>query len=169
MRSQLHKMKTEKDFVKEIGYLGFTMRLKRISDAMMHEGRKLYAELDLDIEPNWYIIFKLLKKYNKLNVTEIADKLMLAHPSVIAITNKMIKTGYLKSSQSTEDTRKRVLELSKKAIKNLPEYEKIWKAGEDGIIKALKNIDGMMFLEEMENRYLYEKGFKQRTLEELKK
>lgn len=159
----------KKDFVKDLGYLGFTMRLKRISDAMMHEGRKLYDTLGIDIEPNWYIIFKLLKKHSRLSITEIADKIMLAHPSVIALTNKMIKAGYIESAQSEKDTRKRVLRLSAKALKNMDKYEKVWKAGEKGIEKAFNKLDALAFIDEMEHQFLYKKGFKQRTLDELKK
>ena len=73
----------ENDFVKELGYLGFTMRLKRISDALMHEGRRLYSELDVDIEPNWFVIFKLLGKHGAMTVTEISERVLMAHPSVI--------------------------------------------------------------------------------------
>ncbi len=156
------------DFVKELGYLGFTMRLKRISDAMMHEGRRLYSELDVDIEPNWYVVFKLLKKHDRLGVTEIAEKLQMSHPSVITITNKMMKAGYLESERDKEDTRKRVLELSARALKKLPEFEAIWDAGTAGMVKALEGLDALNFIEAVEQRFLHHKGFKDRTLEQLK-
>ena len=48
----------KKDFLADLGYLALVMRLKRISDAMIHEGRSLYRELDLDIEPNWFAVFQ---------------------------------------------------------------------------------------------------------------
>ena len=157
----------EKDFVKELGYLGFTMRLKRISDTMLQEGRKLYAVLNVDIEPNWYVIFKLLKKTGPLSVTEIADKILLAHPSVITITNKMADAGYINSAKSKKDSRKRVLQLSPKAIKRLPEYERIWDSVEIGVQKALKGLNALDFIAELEKRF-GESGFKDRTLKEFK-
>lgn len=156
------------DFVQELGYLGFTMRLKRLSDAMMHEGRRLYSELDVDIEPNWYIVFKLLKKRGPMSVTEIADSIMMAHPSVITITNKMVDAGYLVSEKDKDDSRKRVLDLSDRAIKRLPEYEAIWKAGEKGVEKALKGMDALDFITKVEDAF-FKKGFKQRTIAQLKK
>ena len=154
------------DFVKELDYLGFTMRLKRISDAMMHEGRRLYGEMDVDIEPNWYVIFKLLKSRGSMNVTEISDSIMMSHPSVITITNKMMKAGYLISEKGKNDSRKRVLDLSEKAIKKLPEYEKIWKAGELGIERALKGLNALELISAIEDKF-FTKGFKERTLEQL--
>ena len=154
------------DYVKELGCLGFTMRLKRLSDAMIHDGRKMYKELGLDIEPNFYVIFRLLKKEGALNVTEIADRINLSHPSVITITNKMMKLGYMESSSCADDNRKRELSLSPKAWEMLPQLEKIWDAGERGIIKALEGTEFMARFEEVERRF-FEKGFKERTLNEL--
>lgn len=156
------------DFVKELNYLGFTMRLKRISDAMMHEGRRLYSDLDVDIEPNWYVIFKLLKSRGAMSVTDIAESIMMAHPSVITITNKMINAGYLFSEKDKTDSRKRVLDLSSRAIKKLPEYEKIWAAGEKGIEEALEGLNALEFVSELEDKF-FNMGFKERTLTQLDK
>lgn len=157
----------ENDFVKELGYLGFTMRLKRISDAMMQEGRKLYQSLDVDIEPNWFVIFKLLKKEGKLSVTEISEKIYLSHPSVITIINKMIAANYLTSEKCEIDSRKRNVMLSQKALDKFPEFEEIWKAGEIGVENALKTMNGLELIELIENKF-FDKGFSERTMNELK-
>ncbi len=157
---------TMKDFALELGYLGFTMRLKRISDAMMHDGKKMYKELGVDIEPNWYVVFTLLKREGELSVMEIAERIQLAHPSVITLTNKMIKSGYIKSTQCSIDNRKRLLTLSEKALTKMPELEAIWNAGENAVIKALAGTNIMESLAIIEERF-GEKGFKDRTLEEL--
>ena len=46
------------DFIKTLGYKGIlTADLRRISDRMSHDVRKLYKEIDIDIEPNWYLLF----------------------------------------------------------------------------------------------------------------
>ena len=156
------------DFVKELHYLGFTMRLKRISDAMMQEGRRLYGVLDVDIEPNWYVIFKLLKARGPLSVTEIAGSILIAHPSVITITNKMMDAGYLISERDKEDSRKRTIDLSARALKMLPAYERIWEAGERGIEDALDGLNALGFIAALEERFV-NKGFKERTLEQLNK
>ena len=155
------------DFLKELGYIGFTVRLKRLSDAMMHEGRRMYSELDIDIEPNWFVIFKLLQSRGEMSVMEISESIMMAHPSVIAITNKMIDRGYLNSEKDKNDSRKRVLDLSARAIKMLPEYEKIWKAGEEGVEEALFGLDALDLITTLESKY-FAKGFAERTIKQLK-
>tara|TARA_B100001245_G_scaffold233850_1_gene218331 strand:- start:378 stop:860 length:483 start_codon:yes stop_codon:yes gene_type:complete len=154
------------DFAQELGCLGFTMRLKRIADALMHDGKKMYKQLGLDIEPNWYVVFRLLKQENELSVTEISDRIGLAHPSVITLTNKMIKAGYLISNQCDQDSRKRLLTLSEKAQEKMPEFERIWAAGEAGVIEAIRGTEIMASLSLIEERF-GEKGFRERTLEKL--
>lgn len=156
----------EKDFVKELGYLGLTMRIKRISDLLMHEGRRLYSELDVDIEPNWYVIFKLLDARGAMAITQIADSILLSHPSVVTIVNKMIKAGYLEAQKDTVDARKRLISLSDKAKKNLPEFQKIWDAGERGVALALQEGKPLEFITLLEDAF-FDKGFKDRTLKEL--
>ncbi len=154
------------DFASELGCLGFTMRLKRLSDTIIHDGRKKYKSLGMDIEPNWYVVLRLLEREKELSIMEIADRVMLSHPSIITMTNKMMKKGYISSSTSEKDNRKRVLKLTEKAIKALPELNRVWNAGERGIIKALEGTDAMAVLKTLEERF-FNKGFKDRTLEEL--
>ncbi len=156
----------EKDFLAELGLLSFVTRLKRVSDAMLHDGRKLYKELGMDIEPNWYVIFKLFQTSEELTVTEIADKIGFAHPSVITIVNKMIKKGYLESRQCSVDSRRRLLVLTKKSKEEMPKFERIWEAGVSGLKKTLGDSDAVAFLDTLESR-VFEKGFRQRTLERL--
>lgn len=160
----------EKDFIEELGYLAFATRIKRLSDNLMQDGRRMYQNLDIDIEPNWFLIFKLLQKYKSLSITDIAQHLRLAHPSIISITNKMEKAGYLVSVKSEQDSRKRVLNLSKKAIKRLPEYEEIWRAGILSVQEAMADLNILEVLSKVEESFNH-KGFRDRTLntlEELK-
>lgn len=154
------------DFIKELGYLGVTTRLKRISDALMHDGRRMYNALGIDIEPNWFVIFELLKAHGPLGVTEIAERIRMAHPSVITIVNKMIEAGYLVSGKDDQDSRKRVLALSDRSMKMLPKYEKIWKEGEQVMIELLESHDALGFISSLEEK-LFSKGFKERMLEKI--
>ncbi len=156
-----------KDFLSSLGYIAFATRLKRLSDVMMHDGKRLYNELDFDIEPNWYVVFELLKTQGPKSVTEIAEEIQMSHPSVIGITNKMMDNGYLVSEKDKKDSRKRVLDLSDRAIKMLPEYEKFWDAAVKGVEIALDGLDALNQLDQWE-RIFAEKGFRDRTKEQLK-
>ncbi len=113
------------DFIDEIEYYGLTARIKRLSDALNGEARKLYAHLNLDIEPNWHLVFLSLKE-QPLSVTELAKRLRFSHPAIVKIINKMKKHGYIQSIQDDNDSRRQILFLTDKSKKLLPEYEKVW-------------------------------------------
>lgn len=162
-------IKVQYDFINELGYLALATRLKRMSDAMIHSGRQMYKELGIDIEPNWFLIFKLLKKYERLSVTEIATKLHFSHPSVITMLNKMEANGYLNSANDEVDSRKRYYTLSKKAFQKLPDLEAVWEAGTKGVADLFPaGSDFMAQIEALEIK-LSEADFRQRTLNELTK
>lgn len=158
-------MATERqDFLQELGYLGFTMRFKRMSDKLMHDGRRLYQSLGLDIEPNWYGVFLLLDKYGKMGVVEIAEHLQLSHPSAITIINKMEVAGYIKAHKDALDQRRRHLTLTANARKKLASYKRIWSAGTEAVrqLTARTNIyTDLAILEDHFNN----KNFVSRTLE----
>jgi DNA-binding MarR family transcriptional regulator/GNAT superfamily N-acetyltransferase len=158
----------DNNFLSELGFLGFVTRLKRVSDAMLHDGRRLYKGLGMDIEPNWYVVFKLLESRREATVTEIADMVGMSHPSVISILNKMEKAGYIESRPCSEDSRRRLLSLSGKAREKLPEFEKVWTAGVAGTRNLLCDVQALEFLDLLESR-IAEKGFRRRTLEALER
>lgn len=157
------------DFVNELGFLAFATRLKRISDAMVHSGRQMYKELGMDIEPNWFLIFKLLAKFGDLSVTEIAKKLHFTHPSVITMVGKMEENGYLVSNQDKVDSRKKNYTLTEKAHNHIPEFEQVWRAGTSGISSLFS--DGDEFLRQLQSIeiQLSKADFMTRTLNELQK
>ena len=125
------------DFIKEMGLHGIAARMKRISDAMSHSSRALYKSIGLDIEPNWYLVFKLLDRHTELTIIEISQFLGFAHPTVVAMVNKMKERGYLERSIDVKDTRKKPIKLTRKAKERLPEFIAVWEAGQAGVTQLL--------------------------------
>jgi ribosomal protein S18 acetylase RimI-like enzyme/DNA-binding MarR family transcriptional regulator len=158
----------ENDFLSELGLNAVVTRMKRVSDAMLHDGKRMYKQLGMDIEPNWFAVFKLLRKHERMTVTEIADAIGLSHPSVISIVNKMMIAGYLKESRSKDDSRKRILSLTPKADRKMPQFEQVWDAGTAGFKKMMHDTDLLRTLDLLERR-IGEKGFRARTLEQLER
>ncbi|PCI02697.1 MAG: hypothetical protein COB81_04915 [Flavobacteriaceae bacterium] len=158
----------ENDFLQEMGYMALATRLKRLSDKMTHSGRQMYKELGMDMEPNWFVVFKILQKYPQLSVVEIAKKIHFSHPSVVSMVKKMIASGYLVSRSSPSDMRKQLLVLTPKAHQKLPEFEILWEAGVIGISETLKNTNFMEELSDLENAF-EKTSFKSSTLKALYK
>ncbi|MDY8137683.1 MarR family winged helix-turn-helix transcriptional regulator [Aquimarina sp. 2201CG5-10] len=140
------------DFIKALGYKALDSRLKRISDRMAQDIRKLYKELEIDVEPNWYLIFMLLRDHKNLSIAQIAERLGYAHPSIVVIIQKMIKKGYVNSQKDDNDKRKQLIMLTPKAIDNLPELEKLWYSCEEAILKVLEEDMGILtYLDRIDN------------------
>lgn len=114
------------DYLKSLQLIGVTARIKRISDTLMHDARRVYNYLDLPIEPNWHLVFLLLKKEQRLSVTEISTALGFSHPAIINIIKKMKASGYVTSTTDPEDSRKQIILLTGKAYKELPNLEAEW-------------------------------------------
>ncbi|MFD2581416.1 MarR family winged helix-turn-helix transcriptional regulator [Pedobacter vanadiisoli] len=125
------------DLIRELGYKALDSRFKRISDRMAHDVRRFYKEFDIDIEPNWYLIFMLLQEKKQLPISAIAELLGYAHPSVAIIVKKMTEKGYLNVKKDSKDMRKQMVSLSDKALEILPKLEQIWHSCEKAILKLL--------------------------------
>ena len=100
----------ESDFLSELGLNAIVTRLKRVSDTMLHDGKRMYKQLGMDIEPNWFAVFKLLKRRGPMSITEIAEAIRMSHPSLISIVNKMVAAKYLLETRSEKDSRRRLLQ-----------------------------------------------------------
>lgn len=158
----------QSDFLKELGYLGLIARLKRLSDSMLYSIRDLYKLKGIDIEPNWHLVFLILKKHKRRTMTEIADAFNLSQPAIVKVIDKMKKKGYIDVIIDSNDNRKRQLQLSQKAIKDLPMFENIWAAGQESIKEMLEKDEMFLDLLEKIERHLENNNFKERVLNHLK-
>ena len=153
-----------KDFLADLELTGLTSRIKRLSDDILYSTRDYYKSVDLDIEPNWHLIFLLLEENKAMTLTEISDELRISHPACVKIISKMKKTGYLQSESDPQDSRKQLLTLTEKSIQNLPVFHQHWNAG----IKTIHEItaDCTNILKEIEKieQKLSEGSYKIRTL-----
>ena len=114
------------DFVQSLAYTGFTARIKRLSDTLLYDAKNVYKHSPLTIEPNWHLVFLLLKEKEGLSVTEMAKELGFSHPAIIKIVKKMEENNYLISKPSLTDNRKTLFYLSEQSKKELPKLEESW-------------------------------------------
>ncbi|MFD2098217.1 GNAT family N-acetyltransferase [Flagellimonas iocasae] len=135
----------EADFLQEIQHLGFTARIKRLNEKIVSSTLEHYSGLNMGIEPNWHVIFLLLKEKGKLTVTEIASALGFSHPAMIKITRKMKDSGYLESFKDPDDGRKTFIQLSKQGSDSLPAFEEEW----NRVQLVLKEFVSDVFLENL--------------------
>ena len=120
--------KPSPDFVRTLGPLGLSLRLKRLSERLTEGGRRLYERLEVPLEPSWFALLLLLEERGELAVTAAAEQLGLSHPSVIETTRKLTQQGWVETARDPGDGRRRLLRLSAKARAHMPEFRELWAA-----------------------------------------
>ncbi len=114
-----------------MGSLGLCLRLKRLGEQITQDARRLYRELNLDIEPGWNSILLMLEQEPQgLGVSQIARNLGISHPSASVTVRQLVTRGYVDLASDPSDGRRRVVQLSDKAVAELPEFKRIWDAFE---------------------------------------
>lgn len=121
------------DYLTGLKYLGLISRIKRLSDSNLISGREVYKHINIGIEPNWFLIFRIIQEKKETSISEISSILKFSHPSVISTVKKMDTAGYLHIIAHSSDKRKQVISLSKKAQKQLPEMQRVWDACEKAV------------------------------------
>lgn len=137
-------MTNRPDLLQQLGALALGSRLKRLSDRLMRDVSKIYAEHELEFQARWFPVVFLLKDGAKLGVTEIAELLSMTHPAINQVANQLTKAGLLLSKKDSSDERRRILYLSKKGLSLVNQLEPLWDTiklcNEELINKSVKNI-----------------------------
>ncbi|WP_242205370.1 MarR family winged helix-turn-helix transcriptional regulator [Aestuariivivens insulae] len=141
----------ERDFIKGLGYRALDNRLKRISDRMSHDTRKFFKQIDIDVEPSWHLVFKLLRKNDTLTMAEIAEQLGYTHPSMVVMLKKMAAKDYIVSERDPLDKRKQNIKLTQKSLDLMPQLEHIWHSCEQAIFDMLnQDLSIIKYLDDIE-------------------
>ena len=159
----------ERDFLKELEFLGVTARLKRLSDNLSYSIKELYKQNEMDIEPSCHLVILILKQKGSSTMSEIAELLQLSQAAATKMLNKMTQKGYLDTVKDTKDSRKKMIQLSDKAKLELPKFERVWDAGQKSIRDILSsNTNFLKNLADFEQEVKL-KNFQSRALEHLNK
>lgn len=112
--------------INELGSFAIASRLRRLNESLVSDMTLIYKEHGLPLETKDFILYHLLSKRGHLSISEIARELNLTHPAVIHIAKSLEKIGYVESEKSADDSRKRLLVLTKKGKRDLDKYKILW-------------------------------------------
>ncbi len=87
---------------------------------------KIYQEYGIAFESKWFPVLYILSRKAPLGVVELADELGYAHPSAIALVKEMEKQKLIRSVISKTDARKRLLQLTPKALEWEKKMQPLW-------------------------------------------
>jgi DNA-binding MarR family transcriptional regulator len=119
-------MKNKSNMIDELGELALSTRLMRLSDWTRKDVTKIYQEYGIAFESKWFPVLYILSRKAPLSVMELTEELGYAHPSVIALVKEMENQKLVRSIPSKTDGRKRMLELTPKAIEWEKKMQPLW-------------------------------------------
>ena len=100
------------DFLEELGALALGGRLKRLSDALMQDGGRIYEQVHPGFQSRWVAVFTYLYKKGPTSITALAKGLGVSHPGINKIANELIEVRLVAPYRDRNDKRKRVLALT---------------------------------------------------------
>ena len=100
------------DFLEELGALALGGRLKRLSDALMQDGGRIYEQVHPGFQSRWVAVFTYLYKKGPTSITALAKGLGVSHPGINKIANELIEVRLIATYRDRNDKRKRVLALT---------------------------------------------------------
>jgi DNA-binding MarR family transcriptional regulator len=154
------------DFLRELEFLGVTARLKRLSDGLSTSIRELYRVRGVDLEPGWHLVLLYLEG-RTATPSEIAASLKLSQPAVTKTINRMVLRGYLDVRPEDADARKKNVRLSAKARDRMPDFARIWDAGQLAVRDILGRDTAFLRQLEVFEDGVGRRGFSERALEHL--
>ena len=115
------------DLITQLGSLALASRLRRLSDRLMRDVARVYAEQKVAFEPRWFPLLYLLKKRSPVSVTDAARALGLTHPAINQIAGAMIKAGLVSGNRDRSDERRRLLKLTPMGKDTYATLTPIWR------------------------------------------
>jgi DNA-binding MarR family transcriptional regulator/GNAT superfamily N-acetyltransferase len=100
------------DFLEELGALALGGRLKRLADALMQDGNRIYEQVHPGFQARWFAVFSYLHKKGPTSITVLAKGLGVSHPGINKIANELIEARLVAPYRDRNDKRKRVLALT---------------------------------------------------------
>ena len=139
-------MKTTDQFL-HYKELALGSRLKRLSDHLMKDTSKVYAELKLNFDPYLMPIFKLVSEKDKLTIGELSNVLQVTQPAVTQFVNSLLKRKLLTVKTDKVDKRKRKVSLTKSGKKMIQDLAPVWKIIDTEIKSLTHNAANKTLLE----------------------
>lgn len=157
------------DKLQQFKELAFGSRLKRLSDTLMKDVKKVYKHLYIDFEPTLMPVFKTIADENEISVGEIALLLDISQPAVTQFINNLQKRKLLKVVPDKNDRRKKNVTLTIKGKNTIEKLQPIWKVIEEQLA-SLTNNTNTSFMEHIRLTEAKQKKYplQNRIMDELK-
>ena len=116
------------NFYESLGYLVFGSRLRRLSEAFLSEVNKTYQTAGIDFDASWFPVFYLLSQNDSLSIKELSDTTGVSHPAASQLVTNLKNKKLLKTTTSTDDGRRQMVQLTKAGHALLQQIMPVWEA-----------------------------------------
>jgi len=123
------------DYVREAGAAAIGARLRRLSERLDGEARRLYAEAGFSFEQRWLGILDLLSERGPMSVGDLSVALGISHPSVSQSRQSLAKAGLIQWQADAEDGRRRLLSLSGAGEELVARLRPLWAALDEAAVE----------------------------------
>lgn len=123
------------DYVQDAGAAAIGARLRRMSERIDADARRLYAEAGSPFEQRWLGVLDLLSQ-QPMSVGELSVRLGISHPSVSETRNSLEKAGLIHAQPDPEDGRRRLLNLTQAGVNLVQRLRPLWRALDQAAIEV---------------------------------
>jgi DNA-binding MarR family transcriptional regulator len=121
-------MSDRQDYSRSAGAEALGARLRRASERMDADARRIYAAKGLNFEQRWYGLINQLVLNGPMSIGDIAAALRITHVSVSQSSRSLEKAGIIASEADPSDGRRRRLSLTPKGAEVVAELAPLWQA-----------------------------------------
>ena len=154
--------------INELGFLSIGSQLRRIYEKLQLGGDKVYAATGVKFKSSWFPIYYTLANSNRsLSIMEITEQISYSRITVKNIIKELSSDKLVDVYVNPEDSRSKLVRLTKKGKKLAPELEPLW----NSFSRELTNIFGsgyIDFIDQLDkvNQSLNETSFEKRVLKD---
>lgn len=153
----------------EMRELGFGSRIKRLSDTLMRDVKKVYKNLYIDFDPYLFPIFKTIGDVKEISTGDLSEILQITQPAVTQFINTLKKKELVSVTTDKNDKRKKLISLSQKGKELTDRLQPIWRIMQEELT-AFIHREPTSFMDHIHltERNQQEKSLYQRIMERIR-
>lgn len=105
-----------KNIFEKTGHIALSSRLRVFTSQLTDEAQKIFDLYEVQLSPNWFLVFYILSDGSKKTITQIAEEIKHSQPSVTKIIKEMKISGLVTTNITSVDKRANVVALSKSGL-----------------------------------------------------
>ena len=131
------------DVVRAFGFLCLGSRLRRIGERLQTDTQRIIDDMGVPIQASQYPLLAAIDRLGPLSIGELAEAVGITQPGATRSAALLIKAGFLKTKQPSDDQRRRVLSLTREGQRLVEEAKRdVWPRIEHAVTDLCGELSG---------------------------